>query len=420
VTLPRLDVDRLLARIAALGERGALPGGGCSRLALTDADRAGRDLVVGWMNDLGLDVVVDAMGNVFGTRPGLEDRPPVMVGSHIDTVATGGLYDGNLGVLAGLEVVAALNDAQTEKCSPIAVAVFTNEEGVRFAPDMMGSLVFAGQLAIDEAYRQVDRDGVRVDQALAQIGYLGAQACGFSVGCYLELHIEQGPVLEAEGITIGVVTGVQGISWTEFEFAGVSNHAGTTPMGMRSDAGFVAGAVSSIVQDIARSIPGQLGTVDVVEVEPCLVNVIARKSRVVVDLRNDDESLLRDAEQALNERVGTLARQEGVGCTSRSLVRTSPVQFSDRIVETVERTATACGHSARRMVSGAGHDAQMLASVCPSGMIFIPSHDALSHNVDEYSSPPEVAAGAEVLLNAVLDLAERVEPEIQRRADGPL
>ncbi|HYH22912.1 MAG TPA: Zn-dependent hydrolase [Azospirillum sp.] len=404
---PRIDTPRLLARLDALAQVGAIAGGGVCRLALSDADKAGRDLVAGWMRDLGLSVAIDAIGNIVGTRPGRTAGPPVMTGSHIDTVRTGGRYDGNLGVLAGLEVVHTLNDAGITTEHPLAVAVFTNEEGARFAPDMMGSLVYVGGMPLDAALATVGIDGAAVGAELARIGYAGDAPCGApGVRAYVELHIEQGPVLEAEGIAIGAVEGVQGISWTEYTIEGVSNHAGTTPMRLRRDAGYAAAAVATEVRRIARTLGGdQVGTVGALTLSPNLVNVVANRAVMTVDLRNTDEARLREAERMLAAFIARLAEDEGVSITARTLARFEPVAFDPGIVARVEDLARRHGHSVRRMPSGAGHDAQMLARVCPAGMIFVPSVGGISHNVREHTRPEDVEAGATLLLHLLLDLA---------------
>ena len=309
----RIDLDRLMGRLRDLGTVGALEGGGVCRLALTDSDKAGRDRVTGWMRALGLRVSVDRIGNMVGVRPGREDLPPVMIGSHIDTVATGGLYDGNLGVLAGLEVVSALDDAGIATRRPIAVAAFTNEEGARFAPDMMGSAVDRGALGLEEALSSPDTAGRTVGEELARIGYVGEAEPGhIDPHCFFELHVEQGPVLEEEGFGIGAVTGVQGISWMEYIIEGVSNHAGTTSMRLRHDAGYVAAAISVAARRIASRFAGdQVATVGVTELNPGLVNVIARRARVTVDLRNTDEAdteTRRGRNGVRNRRTGARGR----------------------------------------------------------------------------------------------------------------
>ena len=406
--LPRIDLPRLMSRIEALGRIGALPGGGVCRLALSPEDGAGRRLVVEWMRELGLDVTIDRIGNVRGLRAGRIDGPPVMIGSHIDTVATGGLYDGNLGVLAGLEVIAALVEAEHLTRRPLAVAFFTNEEGARFAPDMMGSAVHQGSLDLDTALAAVDVDGRSVAECLAAIGFAGdAPPRSLTPHAYLELHVEQGPVLEREGVAIGAVTGVQGISWTEWTVSGVSNHAGTTPMSMRCDAGVVAARAVAAVRELAERLGGaQVATVGSLRLEPGLVNVVPRRAVFTVDLRNTDEATLRQAENLAARAIAEAAAAEGATVESRTLARFEPVDFDPAIVALVEATALGHGASVKRMPSGAGHDAQMFAPDCPTGMIFVPSRDGLSHNVREYTSVEEIGLGTEILLDVVLRLAD--------------
>ena len=404
-----IDTDALLRRLERLGAIGAIPGGGNARLALTDEDKAGRDLVVGWMNELGLAVGIDAIGNVVGMRAGSEDVAPVMIGSHIDTVRTGGRYDGNLGVLAGLELCAALDRAAIRTRRPLAVAFFTNEEGSRFQPDMLGSLVYVGGMFLNEAYAATSIDGRILGDELARIGYRGSLPPGFiRPAAFVELHIEQGPILEVEGLTIGAVTGVQGISWTEYQLTGVSNHAGTTPMRLRRDAGYAAAAIATGVRDIVRELGGnQVGTVGRIELSPNLVNVVAARATFTVDLRNTDEAALQLAEARVAELVQRVCATENIDMASRRLARFEPVDFDPAIVALVEGKARGRGFSCRRMPSGAGHDAQMLARICPTGMIFVPSARGLSHNVAEYTSPQDIDAGAKVLVDVVLDLAGR-------------
>ncbi|HTP52919.1 MAG TPA: Zn-dependent hydrolase [Anaeromyxobacteraceae bacterium] len=404
----RIDGRRLYGRLEQLGQVGALPGGGVSRLALSDADRGGRDLVVGWMRELGLQISIDAIGNVVALRRGQEEGAPVMTGSHIDTVRTGGRFDGNLGVLAGLEVMRTLEDAGVRTRRPLAVAFFTNEEGSRFQPDMMGSLVYAGGLPLQEALATVGIDGTTVAENLSRIGYAGAAPVGAPrVHAYVELHIEQGPVLEAEGFTIGAVEGVQGISWSEFTLSGESNHAGTTPMRLRHDAGFVAAEIASFARRLARELGGdQVATVGALTLSPNLVNVVANRALLTVDLRNTDEDRLQLAERRLFEFAAKAASDEGVGLSRRSLARFEPVAFDRELVARVEAIARGLGHRVRRLPSGAGHDAQILASVCPACMIFVPSTRGVSHNVEEYTSPMDVQAGGDVLLQLLLELAQ--------------
>jgi len=406
-----IDLQRLLGRLESLAAIGALEGGGCCRLALSAEDGKGRDLVTGWMRDLGLELSIDGIGNVTGIRPGLEDGPPVMIGSHIDTVRTGGIYDGCLGVLAGLEIVETLNDAGIKTGRPLAVAFFTNEEGARIAPDMMGSAVHQGFLALEEALVMIGIDGARVGDELEKIGYRGDAPTGsLRTHCYLELHIEQGPVLDTEGTTIGVVEGVQGISWTEFMISGVSNHAGTTPMHMRHDAGIVAARIAVEARTLARDIGGdQVTTCGAIDLQPNLVNVVPNRASMTVDLRNTDEDLLRASEARLFAFADKVAAEEGVDLKRRSLARFEPVAFAPDMVDLVERVAKGEGLSTRRMPSGAGHDAQMFAPNCPTAMIFVPSRDGISHNIEEYTAPEHIQAGANVLLKVVMEKAEGIE-----------
>jgi len=404
----RVDGDRLMKRLDELAKRGAREDGGCNRLAFTDADKEGRDLVTSWMRDLGMKVSIDAIGNAVALRPGLEDGPAVMVGSHIDTVRTGGRYDGNYGVLSGLEIVQTLKDAGMTTRRPLAVAFFSNEEGSRVAPDMMGSLVYVGGFGLEKAHEAVTIDGKRVGDELDRIGYRGdAPIPGPVPYAYVELHIEQGPVLEAEGFRIGAVTGVQGISWTEVTVRGQSNHAGTTPMSYRHDAGYVAGEAAAFVRRLTKEMGGaQVGTVGAITLEPNLVNVVAQKAVFTVDLRNTEEKLLQSAEARLDEFLGEIADAEGVQISTRRLARFEPVDFDPRVISLVEETALSLGANVRRLPAGAGHDAQMLARVCPSGMIFTPSVKGLSHNPREHTDPADLELGANVLLQIVLTLTE--------------
>jgi N-carbamoyl-L-amino-acid hydrolase len=409
----RVDGQRLAARLNELGTIGAVhgPNGewGSARLALTDADRDGRDLVVRWMRDLGMSVSIDAVGNVVGVMTGTDAAAaPVMIGSHIDTVRTGGRFDGNLGVLAGLEVVETMATASVQPRRPIAVAFFTDEEGARFQPDMLGSLVYVGGMGLEEALdvRAAD-DGARLGDELARIGYAGAMPCPAAPPhSFVELHIEQGPVLEDQGITIGVVTGVQGISWTEVTITGQSAHAGTTPMRLRRDPGLVAAALNVGVRRIAHEMGGtQVATVGRCEFTPNLVNVVPSTVVLTVDLRNTDEDLLQDAERRFRILCDELALAEGVVLERRQLARFEPVEFDPAMVDRVERVANELGHSSLRMPSGAGHDAQMLARVCPTSMIFVPSVNGLSHNIAEFTETQHLQAGADVLLQMVLELS---------------
>ena len=403
----RISWPRLEARLDELGQIGATGDGGCSRLALTDADREGRDLVVSWMADLGLRIDIDGIGNVVGTWPPDATDAPVMTGSHIDTVRTGGRYDGNLGVLAGIEAIETVITAGITLARPLAVAFFTNEEGSRFAPDMLGSLVYVGGLTIEEALDAVAVDGAVAGDELARIGYVGPMPSpARPPHAFVELHIEQGPVLEVEGETIGAVTGVQGISWQELTVTGQSNHAGTTPMTHRHDPAFAAASITTFVRQLATDLgPPQVATVGRVELHPNLVNVVPASATLTVDLRNTDEAVLVEAEARLAQHCDELAHAEGVTIERRTLARFEPVAFDAAMVDRIERIATEHGHRVRRMPSGAGHDAQMLARICPTAMVFTPSIGGISHNPAEATAAADLEAGANVLLATLCELA---------------
>ena len=413
---PQIDGQRLLGRLDELAQIGAIEGthGNC-RLALTDEDRDGRDLVGTWMADLGLDITIDGLGNVVACTEAGRVADSVMMGSHIDTVATGGRYDGNLGVLAGLEVIESALSSGRMPARPLSVGYFTDEEGSRFAPDMLGSLAYVGGMALEEALEITDRDGIAVGDELDRIGYRGAAPVPGTVPfAFMELHIEQGPVLEFHGVQIGVVEGVQGISWTEVTLRGQSNHAGTTPMPLRRDAGLAACRIANEVRDLAHNIgDSQVGTVGAISLVPNLVNVIAGSATMTVDLRNTSEAMLQHAESRLDEIVSRNAEAEHLEASQRRTARFEPVEFHPAVIDLVEKCAAEAGLTHRRMPSGAGHDAQMLARVCPTAMIFVPSFDGVSHNPAEYTAPPDIEAGANLLADVVWRLANgEIDSEI--------
>ena len=409
---PSIDVGRLLERLHALGAVGRAADGALSRLAGTDEDRSGRDQLVAWMRAAGLVVDVDAIGNIFGTwHPGgsAQDAAPVMIGSHIDTVANAGIYDGTYGVLAGLAVVETLRASEAHISRPVTVAAFTNEEGVRFTPDMMGSLVHAGGLPLADALAAADRDGVTLGAELARIGYAGAMTPGtIRPRAYLELHIEQGPILEHEGLGIGVVDRLQGISWQRVTIRGEANHAGTTPMRLRRDAGYAAARIATFVHDLALQSPGStVATVGAMQLEPGVINVIPAQATLTLDIRDAEEARLSDAEASVAELFGALTVELDVEIESERLVRFPPVTFDRDLAAAIEGAARARGLPSRRMTSGAGHDAQMIARIAPAAMIFVPSRGGISHSPREHTEPGDLGAGAAVLLDVVRALASR-------------
>ncbi|WP_026958847.1 Zn-dependent hydrolase [Aliagarivorans taiwanensis] len=406
----QINSERLWQRLQQLGECGALPGGGVSRLALSKDDQAGRDLVVSWMQALGLTVHTDAIGNVVAVLEGKNPQSCVMMGSHIDTVSTAGLFDGNLGVLAGLEVIETIIEQGTLPECSLAVAFFTNEEGSRFAPDMMGSAVFNGSLPLEQALATQGIDGATVSDELAAIGYQGgAQFAPVSewVKAFIELHIEQGPILDQQGVDIGVVEGVQGISWQQITLKGQSNHAGTTPMAYRHDPAVAAMQCINFAHNLASANEGQLATVGSLELKPNLVNVIPHTASFTLDMRNSNEQQLSGAEREVDQQLQALAEQHQLSYSKTSLARFEPVPFHTGLVSRIEQLSQAQGYSTQRMYSGAGHDCQMFAPHCPSAMIFVPSIAGISHNIEEFTSQPQIEKGANVLLKLVMELSNK-------------
>ena len=407
---PLLDTAKLLEQLRELGAIGHdAAQGGRTRIALTDEEKAGRDLLVRWMRELDLEVRVDQIGNIFGVLHAEHSggmAQPLMMGSHIDTVRNAGALDGCYGVLAGLAVVRAYRQAGLRPARAIVVAAFTNEEGVRYQPDMMGSLVYAGGMDVQAALNTVGTDGTRLGDELARIGYAGDMAPGAIVPReYIELHIEQGPVLEAEGKLIGVVESLQGISWQKVTITGVANHAGTTPTRLRHDAGYAAAAcVAFLREQVVGAAPETtLATVGSLRLEPDLINVIPRRATFTVDLRDPDDQRLQTAERRLADFLATLAEREGVTVETEQLVRFEPVVFDAALADRIQAAAQRRGLPHRRMTSGAGHDAQMLARIAPSAMIFVPSRGGISHNPREHTDDDQLALGAQVLLDVVQD-----------------
>ena len=390
-----------------MGRIGETPRGGLTRVALTDEDKRGRDQMVVWMRDASLAVTVDQMGNIFGERAGAEPLPPVMMGSHIDSVPTGGKYDGQLGVMCGLEVLRTLNDARARTRHPITLAIFTNEEGARFQPAMIASGVMAGKIALEDAYNARDKDGIRLVDELERIGYLGPEPCvPRRFRAYLELHIEQGPFLEEEGLAVGVVEGIVAISWSRLTIEGVQDHAGPTPMRIRHDALVAAAEVVAGVRRIAREIGGDLvTTVGSLTVQPNIPNAIPGRVTLSVDMRDSRDETLERARTMLDRVAHDAGTREGVTCTLDHYWRVPFTPFATDVVAAVERAATATGAPYRRILSGAGHDAQYMAAIGPAGMVFVPSRAGRSHCEEEFTAMDDIEHGANTLLGAALDLA---------------
>jgi beta-ureidopropionase / N-carbamoyl-L-amino-acid hydrolase len=403
----RIDRARLAASMEALGRVGETPRGGLTRLALSDEDRRGRDLLVGWMRAADLTVTVDQMGNIFGLRAGSDALPPVLMGSHADSVPTGGKYDGQLGVLCALEVLRTLADRGARPRHPVGMVIFTNEEGARFQPAMIGSGVLAGKIPLEDAYNARDRDGKRLGDELERIGYLGPEPCiPRPVRAYLELHIEQGPILEEEGLPVGVVEGIVAIAWSRLTLTGVQDHAGPTPMRIRHDALVAAAEVVRAVREIPRRVGGDMvATVGRLDVSPNIPNAIPGRVSLSVDFRDPDEAAITRALGMLDRIVKDAARREGVTAELEHYWRVPRTNFDPGVVDAVERAVRALGCGHRRILSGAGHDAQYMAAICPTGMVFVPSRAGRSHCEEEFTALDDIEHGANTLLLAAAELA---------------
>ncbi|MES0879374.1 Zn-dependent hydrolase [Roseibium sp. SCP14] len=401
-----IDSEQLLTRLKVLGNTGREEGR-LSRLAASEADKAGRDQLVTWLEEAGLEVHVDRIGNVFGVWNVPGDKAPLMMGSHIDTVINAGIFDGCYGVLSALSVIEAMRTAGVEPDRPLMVGAFTNEEGVRYAPDMMGSLVYAGGMDTDAALAVIGNDETVLGEELARIGYAGDMEPGSIVpSAFIEAHIEQGPVLEAENQLMGAVVNLQGISWQKVTIRGEANHAGTTPTHLRTDAGLAAAKVITFLRQLVEN-SDSVATVGTIRLGPNAINVIPDFAEFTVDLRDPDEATLKAREVALSEFLSELERQDGVSVQKKTLARFEPVTFDPEIVGIIEECAAARQLSCRRMTSGAGHDAQMMARICPTAMIFVPSRKGISHNPLEHTDDASLIAGAQVLLDTAMRIVAR-------------
>ena len=402
-----INGQRLLARIQELGKLGIDGEGRRTRLAASDEDKLGRDLVVSWMKEAGMQVVVDYVGNIFGIweTPENKGEKPFMTGSHIDTVINAGQYDGCMGVITGIEVVLTLQEHRLVPKRPIVVGVFNDEEGVRFHPDKLGSLVYAGGLPVEEALATVGTDGTTLGAELKRIGYAGTVEPGFIIPyAFVEYHIEQGPIMDAEGYDIGAVENLQGIHWYQVHIDGTPNHAGTTPTYMRHDAGLAAAKVNVFARELAVKYGG-VSTVGTMAFKPNAINVIPSAADFTVDIRNKDKATLDREDVELTEFIKSLEQTDGVKTSFHKVADTDPVPFDQGICQKVEKAAAARGLKCRRMVSGAGQDSQMMARLCPTAMVFAPSVGGISHNPKEFTKDEDVVSGANVFLDVALELA---------------
>lgn len=409
-TAVEIDTTRLWNTVTELGEIGDIGDGAMMRVTGSEADRQARDLIVSWFEAAGLTIRVDPVGNIIGRRQGRTDRPPVMTGSHVDTVPRGGKFDGTAGVLTALEAVRAWNHAGVETERPVEVVAFTEEEGTRFGTGLLGSLVATGQLSYQEALEKKDEDGNTVGEVLANISYAGSDEFDVSeAAAFVELHVEQGPTLEATGHDIGIVENITGVSHTQVSFTGEANHAGTTSMALRRDA-FMGAAefaldLESAVRDYATETTA-VGTVGKVEVSPSGTNVVPGTAELSIDIRDTDEESRQALVEEAKQRSQEIAVNRDLEVQWKELLNVPVTELDDGIVANLETVCEAAGVDATRMSSGAGHDAMNVASVAPAGMLFVPSEDGISHSPAEYTPPEELATGARVLERGLRSLAD--------------
>ncbi|CAD2081931.1 Zn-dependent hydrolase [Jeotgalicoccus coquinae] len=398
----KINGDRLLNRINELGEVGRNEKGQLIRLALSDEDKEGRDLLVSWFNELDLKIEVDRFGNIFATWEEEHNKgeKPLMLGSHIDSVIDAGIYDGSYGVLSGLETVQTLKENNVKTNRPVTIAAFTNEEGVRFPPSMLGSLVYSGDLDIDKALDTISIDGLRLGDELERIGYAGDNEPGFiEPEAYIELHIEQGPVLDKEGFEIGAVHNLQGNSRREITFTGEANHAGSTPNYLRKDPmQAVTHFMSTLYNYINKNGLDTVATLGSIQLEPNAATIIPSKATFTLDMRSPSEKGFDEAQQLVRDTLDEIKAEGKIGVQATEFAIFEPVTFDKTIVENIVAAAGDLKLSSKLMTSGAGHDAQMINRIAPSAMIFVPSKDGVSHNPMEYTSPEQLVNGANVLL----------------------
>jgi N-carbamoyl-L-amino-acid hydrolase len=404
----RVNGDRLWKSLMEMAKIGATPKGGVCRLALTDLDKQGRDLIVSWAKEAGCTVSVDKMGNVFMRRKGRNEAlPPVVTGSHADSQPTGGRFDGIYGVLGGLEVIRTLNDLGIETEHPVETVIWTNEEGSRFAPAMVASGVFAGVFTLEYGLSRKDVDGKTMGEELERIGYAGdLPVGGRSIHAAFELHIEQGPILEAEEKTIGVVTDAQGQRWYEIVLTGQESHAGPTPMTRRRDALLGAARIVDLVNRVGLAhAPYACATVGMMQVYPNSRNVIPGRVFFTVDFRHPDDAVLKQMDAELREGAAKIVAEAKLEMAIEQIFYYAPIAFDKACVNSVRAAAERFGYSHRDIVSGAGHDACYLSKVAPTSMVFVPCVDGISHNEVEDATPAWIEAGANVLLHAIVERA---------------
>ena len=399
---PTINPKRLLNTINTLGKIGK-NGPGTTRLALTDTDKQARDQLTEWLEQASLDIKIDNIGNIYGTRRGTTNEPPIVLGSHIDTVKNAGIYDGALGVLAALETINTLNDQNTETETSITVAAFTNEEGARFQPDMMGSMVHTNALPVETAWNAKDDTGTTVKQELQRIGYLGNDT--IKAGHYIELHVEQGPILDTKNIQIGIVEGIQGMAWWDATYTGEPNHAGTTPLTHRKDTLLAAAETYIKIRETAENITGSVATMGRLHNKPDIRNVIPGHTFFTIDYRQYQPDLYEQGQRIVADQIKETAEKHGLEYTLKQTVDAKPVRFNPEMVDLIETKTKQLGYTHTRIHSGAGHDAQFLTHTCPTAMIFVPSINGKSHSPQEKTHDQDLVNGANLLYHTALELA---------------
>ena len=408
----KINKERLWSSILRMAEIGATAKGGCRRLALSDEDADARKLFLTWAAEVGCSIKIDSMGNIFARREGIGSGSyaPVATGSHLDTQPSGGKFDGPLGVICGIEVLRTLDDYGIKTEKPIEVVVWTNEEGSRFAPAMVGSGVFSGIYDLEYGLSRTDRSGITIQNELERLGYLGSEKPGqHKLDCFFEVHIEQGPILEANEKTIGVVTGSQAQRWYEITVSGQEAHAGTTPMDRRHDALVGAAQIISYLDDLARSISGSRATVGMVEVSPNSRNTIPGHVFFTMDIRHPEDKVIADMTSEIKETIATIAADLKLNTEVSEIWEAPALKFDYSAIQTIREAIDNLGLSHMEIVSGAGHDACQVAHIVPTAMIFIPCADGISHNEIESASISDVEAGCNVLANSMLKHAGRIE-----------
>lgn len=403
-----INGKRLLDSLKNLGSKGITKEGKRSRLEASDEAKEGRDFLVNLIKEYGLELKIDKIGNIFGiwSTDENKDKAPIMMGSHIDSVIDAGIYDGCYGVLSGFEVIKTLKENNVKTERPLVAGAFTNEEGVRYQPDMLGSLVYVGDLDLDKALNTKGIDGTLLGEELERIGYSGdMNPLDIKPYAYVEIHVEQGPILDVKNISIGAVENLQGISWTKYTVLGEANHGGTTPMNMRKDAGYAMARISEFIRKLAtREDNNTVAMIGSCKFEPDLVNVIPSKVEFTIDLRNPKEDILKGYEKEIEEYCKKVESEEKVTIKAEKIARFEPVTFNGKIVKLVEENADKRKLSNIRITSGAGHDAQMMARIAPTAMIFVPSIDGISHNHAEDTKDEDIIAGTNVLLGVIMDI----------------